>query len=252
MTEDDHSPTDMFGIGDEIDVVSRQHLVIGGRNESPPIPDNRDDDDVEIWEDTRQLAQRCVDNRTIFTASDPHHPNASIREGNTFERPRHLQTPRYGARDLDLRGNNYIDWHMVAAEQICPYGLQIALVANPGNFGWHIKQRMRDLTGNHIDFIGLGYGDDHVDIRRPCSFQDIRMRGKSDKSLDIEGIPDPPNQVWRLIYDRYIMTFGGQLPGNMEADLTGSANNNFHRTVTPFFVVLTDVRFLGSIAGDPK
>jgi hypothetical protein len=48
------------------------------------------------------------------------------------------------------------------------------------------------------------------------------------------------------------VTFRGQLPRNMEADLTGPANNNFHRTATPSCNTLPNARFLGFVTGDTE
>ena len=63
---------------------------------------------------------------------------------------------------------------------------------------------------------------------------------------------DPPHEIRRLVNNRDIVPFGGQLSRNMIADLTRAADDDFHRQIFPVVAVLPDSVFLGLFTRDPK
>jgi hypothetical protein len=46
--------------------------------------------------------------------------------------------------------------------------------------------------------------------------------------MDIKVVVDAFNQLGRLIDHGHVIMFAGQLPGDVEADLAGAANDHFH------------------------
>ena len=96
---------------------------------------------------------------------------------------------------------------------------------------------MGNLTGNHIDFIGIGNRDDHVGVFGTGSFKNIGARGMADGTLHIKGIGYPRNQFGGLINDGDVVIFHGQLAGDTGAHLSGAADDYFHVRRIPFSAI---------------
>ena len=58
------------------------------------------------------------------------------------------------------------------------------------------------------------------------------MGGVADQPLDVQGIADAANQVGRLVDDRDVVVFRGQIAGNAGTDLPGAADDDFHGVMT--------------------
>ena len=104
-------------------------------------------------------------------------------------------------------------------------------MADAGDLGGHFENRVRHLTGNHVDLIGIGHGNQHVGVIGAGLFQGMRMGGMADKSLDVEGITDPADQFRRLIDNCYVIVFKRQMTGDMIPDLSGAADDDFHNVL---------------------
>ncbi len=88
------------------------------------------------------------------------------------------------------------------------------------------EQRMGDLAGHHVDLVGLGHRNDHVRVRRPGLLQDRRAGSVADQSLDVQRVGQPADQLPRLVDDGDVVGFGGQIAGDVLADLSGAADND--------------------------
>ena len=102
------------------------------------------------------------------------------------------------------------------------------MLAHPGDFRRNVEQGMGDLAGDHVDFVRVSDGDDDVGVGDARLFQDIRVRCVADHAVSVQGVADAPDQVGVLVYDRHVIAFKGQVAGNVEADLSGAADDNFH------------------------
>jgi len=78
-----------------------------------------------------------------------------------------LKCPRVIDQALDIMGddlfrvNNVIDRHRFIPEYtLC----QIGHRTNARDFRWSMKYCMSNLTGDHIDFIASGNGDEHIGV----------------------------------------------------------------------------------------
>ena len=162
------------------------------------------------------------------------HPHQPIDQGNGVKGARHVQPPIDRPRHLDLRRNDHVDRHVVAAEQVGPDRVQIALMSHPGDFGGHVEYRVRHLAGDHVDLVRLGHRDDHVGVGATGPFQYVRVRGEADERADVEGVADLLRQRRRLLDDGDVVVAVGQIAGDVEADLPGSANDEFHGRARPF------------------
>ena len=87
---------------------------------------------------------------------------------------------------------------------------------------------MGDLAGDHVDFVGLGHGDDHVRVAGRRAFQHSGMGRETDHGLNIECVSNLTDLFLRLVDNGDVVVFGGQLTRNMEPDLARAANDNFH------------------------
>ena len=97
--------------------------------------------------------------------------------------------------NFKFRRNDHVDRHVITTEQIGPHRLKIALLANTGDFGRHVENRMRDLASDHVHFVRKGHGDDHVSVRNAGALKHIRVRSVSDDRLHIKGFVHFPDQV---------------------------------------------------------
>ena len=97
-------------------------------------------------------------------AADADQPHPVVGERDAIGGARHLEPQRDRARDLDLGRDDHVDRHMLAAEQVLPAALQIALLADARDLGRHVEQRMRDLAGDHVDLVGVRHRDQHVGV----------------------------------------------------------------------------------------
>ena len=79
---------------------------------------------------------------------------------------------------------------MIATEHISPSSFKVRLRPNPRNLSWNFKNRMRNLTGDHVDFIGVRNRDHHVGVFRACLLQNMWARSETDDTAHIKYISD--------------------------------------------------------------
>ena len=125
--------------------------------------------------------------------------------------------------------DDVIDGHVLTAEQIGPNWRQVFLLTDPRDLQRHIEQRVGDLAGHHIDFIGEGYSDQHIGVRDAGPFQNIRKRGQPDDATHVLAFADLANQSLVLIDHRYIIVFVRQMFGDAGTDQAGATNHDLHR-----------------------
>ena len=84
------------------------------------------------------------------------------------------------------------------------------------------------LTGNHVHFIVERDGDQHIRIGGTGACQHIRMRAMTDNGSHIQRIRNLLDELRRLVDDCHIVLFRRKLFGDTEADLTRTADDDFH------------------------
>ena len=57
-----------------------------------------------------------------------------------------------------------VNRQMLTGEELIVLTFQKTILANASNFGGNFKQAVRNLTGDHIDLIDLGDGNNHFSI----------------------------------------------------------------------------------------
>ncbi len=87
---------------------------------------------------------------------------------------------------------------------------------------------MRHLASDHVDFVRMGSGDDHIRIARSGFGQNIRIARKTRNALYIQRIRRTAHQLGVVIHHRYVVTLTGKMSCNLPANLTSAANNDLH------------------------
>ena len=192
------------------------------------ISTDRDDHDVEVGEQLRELAERRVDDGAAFLAAHRNHPQATAAERQHVEGARHLKPALDGASDLDFGRNDQVDRHVVAAEQVRPGRVEIALVTHPSDFLGHVEQRVRHLTRHHVDFVGVGHGHDHLGVLGIRFLEHIRQRCVSDDRPRVDRVREPLHHCPVAVDDRHVVRLVGKLARDAGAHLSGTADDDLH------------------------
>ena len=92
----------------------------------------------------------------------------------------------------------------------------------------HVKQRVGDLTGDHVDFINLRHGDYQIGIHRAGLLQHVRMPGMADQSTDVQRVSRSRDQSRVNVDNGDVSVEARQVTGNVGTDLTSTTNNHAH------------------------
>jgi hypothetical protein len=106
--------------------------------------------------------------------------------------------------------------------------LKVALRAHAGDLGRHAEQRMRYLTGDHVDLVVKRHGDQHVGAVGACLRQRVGVGAVADETAHVERVADDLDEVRRCIDDGDVVLFGGEPFGDAVADLAGAADHHPH------------------------
>lgn len=123
-----------------------------------------------------------------------------------------------------------VDWHRFRQEQF----LRLADVfrrADTGDTVRGIKQRVGDLAGDHVGFVGVGDGDQHVGVFCAGFAQHPRVGTMPLNHPQIEFILQLTQAAGIGIDDGDIVVFTHQVFRQRPANLTGTKNNYFHRVL---------------------
>ncbi len=175
-----------------------------------------------------KLAQRRVDHRAILAAFDGDHRHRIVGELHRIRRTRQGDAAQHHFTDLDLGRNDDVDGHVFAGKQIAVLRQQIFLRPYAGHFRGHAEQRMRHLTGHHVDLVVKRDADDHVGVFRTRRFQYVRLGTVADEAAHVELVADGLDQRGRIVDDCDVIAFLCKPLGNAVANLPCPANDDFH------------------------
>ena len=117
---------------------------------------------------------------------------------------------------------------MVPAEEIGPGRIQVALVAHPRDLFRHVEQRVRDLARHHVDFVGVGNGDDHLGVLGIRLLKHVGERRVADDRPRIHRVGEPLHHRPVAVDHGHVVRFVGELTGDAGADLSGTAHDDLH------------------------
>lgn len=97
-----------------------------------------------------------------------------------------------------------------------------------GQFFGNVKQRMSHLTGNQIDFVAVGGGDNHIGAAGARLFQNVRMRRRTVYRLNVPFLGRFVEFVRIRVYNNDVVAAAAEIGNNTPADRTGAADDDFH------------------------
>ena len=228
VAEGGERTADVLCLDHHLNVVARQHLIVAAGDEELALAHDADADQMQIGKEIAQLAQGRVDDRRLARAVQADQPHAIVDERHHRQGTRDLQTQGDRVRHLDLGRDHHVDRQMVGLEEVGPARLAIGLLTDAGDLGRHVEQRVGHLTGDHVDFVGLRHGDQHVGVLGARLLEAGGMRGVAEDRLDVEIVADLAHQLGTLVDHRHVVAGGGQIAGDVGADQTGAGDDDFH------------------------
>ena len=87
---------------------------------------------------------------------------------------------------------------------------------------------MGHLTGDHVDLIRMGGGNDHVGVACARALQNVRIGGEARDPLHVERFGRAAHQFDIVVDDRDVVLFTRQMPRDLPADLARAADDDFH------------------------
>ena len=100
------------------------------------------------------------------------------------------------------------------------------IVANQGHFLHLGRHQIGEKTGNQINLIAIGDGQQEVRFFYPGFFQETGIGARTMKGLHIQMIGHLVERLFVRIQDHHFFPFRGQPFGKIKAYFTGSDNNN--------------------------
>ena len=96
-----------------------------------------------------------VEHRRVRARAQGQEPEAVVDEGDDGECPGHAEAERYGVRHLALGRDHDVDRDVVVAEQVAEAALEIVLLADAGDLGGDVEERVRHLARHHVDLVAV-------------------------------------------------------------------------------------------------
>src|SRR5690606_34681863 len=215
---------------DHIGQVTRYQLIGGTRNEELVVAVDANHDGRQVGEEFGQLRERRVDDRAFFLAFDRQHDDVTVRERNNIGGAGNGDAAQDHFAHFDLRRNDHINRQVIAREEIHIARFKIVLRADARHLGGHFEQRVRDLTGDHVDLVVKRAGDQHVGLIGTRFRKDVRIRAVADDAANIKRVAHRSDPIRTRVEDANVILLGGQPFGNAEPHLPRAANDHFHPT----------------------
>ena len=107
--------------------------------------------------------------------------------------------------------------------------------ADARDLGRRAVQRVRDLAGDHVHFVGAGQRHQHVGVGDAGGLEHGRIRGVAGDGAHVDAALQVAQHVLVGIHDRdFVVRLARQVLGRSAADLTGAEDQHFHRTISRF------------------
>ena len=130
-------------------------------------------------------------------------------------------------RNQPLRTYRYIDGNGTLLEKFLVF-IEIVYFANSADFCWRAVERVSNSTGEHINFVAVGDGDEHIRVLCAGVCQRGWFRGVTFDGPDIQALLQLSKCGVRAIHHRDIVLFVGEVFGERAANLPSSQNNDLH------------------------
>ena len=174
------------------------------------------------------MPQRRTGDWAVIRTQHPNEVHPPLTHIFDVKRARHPQLIAYGGRYFCFWRDDMVDGQLVWRIQIGVGWVQISLVADPRNFYRCIKDRVADLTGDHIDLVRLGHRNEQFGIADTSLGQNIWVRRYAHNAMHI-GMFGQALDILRLgVNDGHIIMFFDQMARDSATYQPGATNNNFH------------------------
>ncbi len=137
-----------------------------------------------------------------------------------------LDQAAYVVGDYLLGADQHVDGNRFVGEQ--PFTSEVGGGAHPGNFGGRAKQRVGHLTGDHVDFVGVGHRDQHVGVFAARLAQHDRVGACAGHRADIQLGVQLAQFCAVGIDDGDVVLLAGKVFGQRCAHLACAKNDDFH------------------------
>ena len=214
---------------EHIDLVAREKLVAGFGREQPPFAAHPHHNGAQAGKQLGQLPQGRVQCRAIGFEVDPQQMHAPLEEGLDIKGRGRRQALQRGLGDLSFGADDHVDGQVLGPVEVGIDRVQIGARAQARDLARHLKDRMRDLTGDHVHLVRMGRGDDQVGVARARAVQHVGVAGKAGHPLHVQRVGGAADQIGIAVDHRHVVAFPRKVSRDLPADLPGAANDDLHR-----------------------
>ncbi len=111
--------------------------------------------------------------------------------------------------------------------------IEVRLRAQARDLALDAEDRMGDLTGDHIDLVRIGRGDDHIRISRARTIEHIGIACEPCNTLHVQSICCAANEISIAVHDSHVIALAREVACDLPTDLPCTANNDFHDVEIP-------------------
>ncbi|MCY1438058.1 hypothetical protein D9M71_542420 [compost metagenome] len=130
-----------------------------------------------------------------------------------------------------FRADQHVHRNRFILEQLLFAG-QVRGLTNPGDLGRGVEQGMGDLAGDHVGFVAVGHGDQHVGVVGAGLTQHGRKRTAALHRADVQAVAKVAQAFAIGVDHGDVVGFAGQVFRQRTADLPCAEDDDFH-PVTP-------------------
>ncbi len=228
LAEDLERAVHVLDMGEDVDLVACEELVVRIRREEPPVAAHADDDGAQRRKQIGQLPQGRVEDRAVLVKRDAQKLRLAVHEAFGVEGRRRGESLERGLGHLAFRADDHVDRQVVAPVEVGIDRVQVGLRAKTGDLAGDAEDRMGDLAGDHVHLVRIGRGNDHVGIARAGAFEDVGIGGEARNALHVERIGRAAHQFGIVVDDGHIVLLAREMAGDLPADLARAADDDLH------------------------
>src|SRR6056297_2266491 len=155
-----------------------------------------------------QALERAPDQLAFAYCAGGDQLGPAVGEIQHLQRARVFDQALYVVGDQLLRADQEIDRRVLAREQL---GMcQVVGGADAGELGRRVEQRVGDLTGDHVGFVGIGQRDQQFGVLDAGADQRFRARGMPQYRADVEFFLQLAQPLWVGVDDRNVVFLARQ------------------------------------------
>ncbi len=166
-----------------------------------------------------QRRDALADEQAVAVGDDADEPDAPagevqhLRRAGVQDQLLHVLAHQLLRADADVDGNG------ILGEQL--RRIHVLGRADSGDLGRRMKQRVRDLAGDHVDLVHVRQGDDDVGVVGAGTLEHFRVGGVPDDGANVEPVLQFAQHVGAHVDDGNLVgLFARQMVGGGRTNLT--------------------------------